>query len=322
MLGIIFSSACAPLLNELRRRLHTKQATFAYVTIGIAIGTLIVVITILSVQIYSLVYGMIENPESISNYSNQVDVLKNSFFNWAQDRGLGTPGLRSQINQAIQTITFHGKSFAVQTAKSVAANAPDALFDIFIFILAFSALLVAGSKFWRAVSRILGLDQIQTHRIDEFERVCALALGSVLLTGLIQTILVLVGCAIAGVGNYLLIFVITFIFCLIPIVGAGTVPTILALFAFVESDSSAGIILVGTALIAGTADNIVRAWLFSRAAKTNPILSLISLLGGIALLGFAGLFVAPILEQLVMKNLLIKRPLAPFGMPPAKDLPK
>ncbi len=58
--------------------------------------------------------------------------------------------------------------------------------------------------------------------------------------------------------------------------------------------------MVVTAVIVGISDNVLRAWLFSRAAESNPAISIITLLGGIALFGFPGLFIAPVIEQLVM----------------------
>jgi predicted PurR-regulated permease PerM len=77
----------------------------------------------------------------------------------------------------------------------------------------------------------------------------------------------------------------------------------LAVVSFATGSTSHGIILLVTSLIAGTSDNILRAWLFSKAANTNPVVSLLALLGGISLFGFPGLFLAPIVEQLVMTYL-------------------
>ena len=110
--------------------------------------------------------------------------------------------------------------------------------------------------------------------------------------------------AVAGYDALFAIFIMAFIFSLIPVIGAGAVPVILGLLALLDGSTAEVITMLVTAIIVGTSDNVLRAWLFSRAAHIHPVISLISLLGAIKVFGFVGIFVAPVLEQLVMAHFM------------------
>ena len=66
-------------------------------------------------------------------------------------------------------------------------------------------------------------------------------------------------------------------------------------------------------LLVSVSDNIVRPILMSESDsdfKINPLLSFFGLIGGVYILGFPGLFIAPfiiVLSSQVLRNIQIKR---------------
>jgi predicted PurR-regulated permease PerM len=159
---------------------------------------------------------------------------------------------------------------------------------------------VIQPRIWSNVTQALRLGSTGKEHFQRFEKICGLALGSVLLTAFLQSCLVVVGALIAGFGNLVMIFALSFFLAMIPVIGAGAVPLGLTALSFLQGDATAGIIMLVTSVIVSVSDNILRAWLFSRAAKSNAAISIITLIGGVTLFGFPGLFIAPVLEQLVM----------------------
>jgi len=138
---------------------------------------------------------------------------------------------------------------------------------------------------------------------EEFIRVlkssCREVFFSNVMTGIIQAMVVSIGSLIAGVGDFFLIFFITFIFSFIPILGAGPVALLLSLYSFMTSDFIAGGILLIVTLIAGVSDNLIRPFLASLGDVEVPgFIGFMAVLGGVIVFGLPGLFLAPLSASL------------------------
>jgi len=304
ILGFLLACACQPGIRKLRawwpgHRKGMAWAVWAGLTVvmfGLVVGVFL--------NAYSLIAELMRDPSSLASLSDRLDQVKSTMVGWLREVPLfRSSSAINQIEQAFGTLLFSGRAAAVSGGRAILMGMPIFLIEIFLFFVAFAAFLMIGPHTVRVLNWFLGNPNEAERRYLDFEDTCLITLGSLFLTAAVQALIVVIGASAAGFTSLMLIFVVTFIFAMIPILGAGIVGVILAVFAFADSNSSGGVILLLTAGIAGIADNIMVAWLFSRAAKTNPAISLISFLGGIALFGFAGLFIAPVLEQLVMKEL-------------------
>lgn len=70
------------------------------------------------------------------------------------------------------------------------------------------------------------------------------------------------------------------------------------------------IILLGHFLIITNIDNVLRPRLIPKSIRINSALMLLSVFGGLALFGFLGIFVGPIIMILVLSTLEVFLPLA------------
>jgi predicted PurR-regulated permease PerM len=301
LLGFLFAAACEPIVNAGRRRLHAKRTKMAYLTVGVGLTFFIALLAVVMVQGFTQVYDLFQSPEAMGDFNAKILGVRDSFLGWANQQSfLEKVNVKDQLDRVVISGTNTAKGWLLVGAQAFLTQTPEILLNLFIFICAFGAFLVIQPRIWATTSQALQLGDRGKEHFKRFEKICGLALGSVLITGFVQSILVVIGAMIGGFGSPFMIFGVTFLFALIPILGAGVVPIFLCLFGLIEGNIAQAIILGVTAAIVGVADNVLRAWLFSRAAESNPILSLISLLGGIALFGFSGLFIAPVIEQLVM----------------------
>jgi predicted PurR-regulated permease PerM len=324
IMGFIFASACAPALRELRSRLASRSNGIAYGAVIAAVVLLIGIVGIAAFQIYSVTYEIVSSPEKLGAYNQQLTSIRDTVLHWINDQGfLSRFGTERKINQAILTASESARTYALAAASAFLAAAPEILLSFAIFLGAFAAFLVIGDRTFSTTAQIFQLKPAARKHFLKFEKICGIALGSVLLIGSAQALLVTIGGYIAGYRSVFPVFVATFIFSLVPVLGAGLMAAVLAVFSLLQGDYSGAIIMGVTAAIAGTADNVLRPWFFSRAAQTNPIFSLISLFGGVAIFGFAGLFIAPVLEQLAMTYVLLDRetPQAPPAAGPSEGAP-
>lgn len=301
LLGFLFASALSPLVNIVRHKLHSRRTRVAYFTVATALILFIGFIALIALQVYSQVFELSQNKESLSGVTDKINSTKDQFLAWTSSKPyLNSLNMRDQIDKAVVAATNTSKSLLMKLAAGFVAAAPVILLDLFIFLIAFGAFLVIQPRLWANTSRALRLGDKGKEHFKRFEKICSLALGSVLLTALMQAVLVVIGAAAAGFGGLVMIFALSFVFALIPVLGAGLVPVLLTIVSFIQGDIVSAVIMLATAVVVGISDNILRAWLFSKAAESNPVISIITLLGGIALFGFPGLFIAPVIEQLVM----------------------
>lgn len=301
LLGFLFASACAPVVNALRVRLGARRSRVAYWTVGLSLAFIIGFVALIGLQIYSTLFEVFQNNQSMGNFSDKANSVRDQIVGWAnQQQYLASFNIQEKLERSVTGLTNSITKFLLVAGQAFVAKAPVILLNLFVFITMFSVFLVIQPRVWANVSQALRLGSRGKEHFQRFEKICSLALGSVLLTALMQSILVMIGAMIAGFEGPLMIFAMTFILAMIPVIGAGAVPVVLTIVSFVQGNTSAGVIMLVTAVIVGISDNILRAWLFSRAAKSNAAISIVSLIGGITLFGFPGLFIAPVVEQLVM----------------------
>lgn len=83
---------------------------------------------------------------------------------------------------------------------------------------------------------------------------------------------------------------------LLPLVGPAFiwVPTVVILFATGAVGRAIALLVIGM-LVISTIDNVLRAWLVSDRAQLHPLVAFFSVLGGIVVLGAAGVFAGPVL---------------------------
>lgn len=301
ILGFLFASAAGPLERRIREKLHTSRKPIAYSVLILSTLLVVALVAILGVQIYGLIYQAVTNTDELAGLTQKLTGAHDSIWAWLESKNLVfSTEWQQQLDKIVANTLVSLKSVLLIQAQAFFASTPEVLLNIFIFTLAFAAFLLMGGKVFMSVTSVFGVEGNHAQQFQRFEKICFVSLGSVILIGLMQATLVVIGAWICSIGNYFLILAITFIFSMIPLLGAGLVPIGILVFNLVQGDTFSAVVMGATALITGVADNVLKAWLFSKAAKTNPIISMISLIGGITLMGFAGLFIAPTIEQLVM----------------------
>ncbi len=121
-----------------------------------------------------------------------------------------------------------------------------------------------------------------------------------LLTALAQGALAMLGYWVAGLGAPALLGAATTLLAFIPM-GAPMVYVPVSVWLFAQGRPIAGVLLLlWGILVVSTADNVIRSWFISGAARVPFLLVFFGVLGGLAAFGSIGLFVGPIAVTLLV----------------------
>ena len=151
------------------------------------------------------------------------------------------------------------------------------------------------------ITSILPLNRDQTMRLLNGIRDSVIAnLYGILAVGLAQGLLMAVALAILRVPSALLLGLTTAVCSLIPLVGTMLVWLPTAIYLMVTGHIWKGIFLIiwGTAVV-GTIDNIIRPLVIGSRVELHPLLLLFSLLGGLQVFGFLGIFIGPVVISVI-----------------------
>lgn len=185
-------------------------------------------------------------------------------------------------------------------AFSLLGQVPAMLFQGAICTLTVYFLLIDGGRFWDWITGKLPLPtQVRMSLDASFQHATrAVVFSSMASTGA-QAVLILVAFLALGVPDAFLWAFTAFILAWIPTL--GTMPITLggALWLYTQGGWVPAGIMIGVAVAVGLIDNVIRSWMLHGSEAMHPLVSLVSILGGIALFGLVGAFVGPLLAAMV-----------------------
>lgn len=291
-LAAIIVTICYPLHRRILKHVYKNNPSLAsFVSVLVVVGVVIFPLTILgsfllreAVSMYTLFNG-----SSYTSFTAMLEHAESLIQSFVPEFSLDVSGV---IGQLADFITSHLRSIFAGTATT---------------ILYFMLALIATFYFFRDGARITeyvitlsplkdGEDKLIVSRLATSVR--AVALGTVLVA-LIQGILTSVGLWLFGFDRAILWGVIAALGALIP--GVGTAIVFIPAIIFLILTGS-HLVAVGVAIWAflavGLIDNILGPHLMSRGNPLHPFVILLSVLGGITLLGPIGFVIGPVIASL------------------------
>ena len=140
-------------------------------------------------------------------------------------------------------------------------------------------------------------DKHEKELAEEFARVSRAVVVATLLSAAVQGILAGLGFWFCGLESIFLLTLLSGVLAMVPFVGAAAVwiPCALYLY-FVDNNPYAaiGLAIYGGAIIS-MADNIIKPWILHGQSNLHPLLALLSVIGGVAVLGPIGILIGPMI---------------------------
>ena len=208
-----------------------------------------------------------------------------------------------KLDKVIQSIG----NYVLASAQHFLSSISSILLNLTIFIMAFFFLLRDGEKFLIYAKKMIPMRPADKNKLfSRFVQVSQAVFFNSLFIAVIQGILVGLGFWIAGVSSPVFWGVIASFFALIPVVGTAIVwaPAVIYLFLLGNYGFGVFLFLWGMLLIASV-DNFIRMFMLDKELNIHPFFILISVLGGLSLFGFFGIFIGPIIVALLISVLEI-----------------
>lgn len=232
-------------------------------------------------------------------------------------------GLEAQfdITGSLEEWLSNGINFVVHASTQMVTQLPSLLISIFVFCAGLYYFLAEA----RTIKSVFMKQRLLTP--NEAGRLIAVlqnsSYGTVvtsLAIAMMQASLVCLGSAILRTGDWAVVWAVTFFLSFIPVVGAAPVALALGLYQLIMGDVGSAIGFVVVAVIAGTADNIVRPFLISSNEQDlNPVVSLLAIIGALLIMGMPGLFLGPVIAGVAVKIIPTLFSDEPVAVPPPAE---
>ncbi len=208
----------------------------------------------------------------------------------------------SQLPQLVDLFSRGSQSVASFATDFIAAI-PDKTLSLLVFLGSLYYFLVESSAIKKTFVNLRILKKSELNQMIEIVKKSSyITIVASALIGAIQASIVAIFAYFCGYKEFMILFVLTFLFSLIPVVGAAPVAVLLAVLSFIQGHNGAGIAMIVGAAIAGTVDNIVKPMIVSSVGEDlHPVLSLLALIGAIIVYGAPGILLGPILTQLALR---------------------
>jgi predicted PurR-regulated permease PerM len=312
----IFATIFFPVYKVLNKGLGGYSRVASFIT---CIFTLLIIALPLALIITLLIFEVISALEQISAqfsagaFDNYIkwepgyfvfDSLKNIIPNF-QDFGLQNLDL-DLIGKISQTVAGWGqnlKDFII----GILGNLFDFVLGLIIFFFALYYFYKDGEMINKKITSLIPLPLKHGQAVfKKFKEISLAMIFGIFFTAIIQGTLAGIGFAIVGIPNPIFWAVVTAVFSLVPLFGTGIIwlPASLILIATGNWVGGIGLILWGS-LIVATVDNFVRPFLIEGRAPVHPLLTFLSVLGGVFAFGPKGIIYGPIILNLLIAFLHI-----------------
>ena len=281
----VLAYVLAPLNRRLSRRLPPSLSAGISITIGLfaIVLPVLVVLGVAASQTRRLITGF--DPQFVFRVD---DLIADRF------------GIRINVTDLQETLSGAITSSArgvVGNVFSIVGGLPELFIGITVMFFVVYYLLKDGDRAAAWLRTVLPLDpELREELFAETNLLLYNSLvGTVAVAG-VQAVLLGVAFVFVGIQNVVFWTVVTFVAALLPLVGASIIWLPAAIYFLIVGRPAAAVALaVFGAVVISTVDNVLRPMVMRRGAQLSPVLTILGIFGGIALFGFVGLFLGPII---------------------------
>jgi predicted PurR-regulated permease PerM len=207
----------------------------------------------------------------------------------------------SVIAQRLQAQLGRVSAYAAQAAGIVVQTATGAVVTLVVALATMYFVLVEGEAVARRLERVLPLDPRDTRAlVREFRNVARGAFVAAVLSAIVQGGLAWVGFALGGIPRPLTWAALLAILSFLPVMGTALVWVPAAFYSIATHHVAGGLFIAvwGALVVMAATDYVIRPFLVGSRGQTHPLLTLVSLIGGLAVFGLPGLIAGPVIVSL------------------------
>jgi predicted PurR-regulated permease PerM len=236
------------------------------------------------------------------------EIIENSFvgtyLNQAKEiLPIQTEDIVGFATTAIQNIS----EFLVSQTTNLAKQVSILTFHIFVLLLSMFFFLRDGDTAIQEIKDVIPLaNEYREILMNKLQAMSKGILYGIFGASMAQGLLGGIGFSLVGIENAAFWGTIMAFFSLVPYVGATLIWIPAALVLLLTGHSVAALVLVLWGMfVVGTVDNIIKPIVIGESARIHPLLSFLTILGGIFTMGITGLIIAPYILSLALSFLYI-----------------
>ncbi len=203
----------------------------------------------------------------------------------------------AQIADTIKNAARFFFSRMITDMSGLVGKVPQILVSVFIFFASFFYFIKDGEKAAAWVKNNLPFpEENKTHLFNDMKKYFRAFIYVWLLVAAVQGAVAFIGFELFGIPYALLGGAAAIVFSILPVIGTSALYIPVGIFSILKGNTDIGIgLIIYGLVIGGILDNIVRPYLAGKHADAHPLLVLLGVLGGLILLGPAGMIVGPVL---------------------------
>jgi predicted PurR-regulated permease PerM len=181
------------------------------------------------------------------------------------------------------------------------------LINCLVIVLGLYYFLADGKQMTASAMRMLPLDQrYQQQLVGKFVEMSRAVTSASLVAAVTQGLLLGIAYYFSGLGGVFLLAILTMLASFVPLIGSAAVWISCSVWLYFADRPAAGILLlIWSAAVVVTTDNILKPMVLHGQAKLHPLLALLSVLGGVQLLGPLGIFFGPMAVAFLQAGLMM-----------------
>ena len=299
LLAGIFSALAHPLFCRLTRVLGGRQNLASAITLLLIVMVILLPLTgllgVVTAQAIKVgqsvtpwVQAQLASPDAISQWLSELP-----FYDQVAP-------YRDTIIQKAGELVATMTRFLVNGVQAATMGTVNFIFMQFILLYAMFFFLVDGHKLLEKILYYIPMeDEDERRMLDRFTSVSRATLKGTAVIGVVQGGLAGIAFAVVGIPSAVFWGTVMAVLSIIPGIGTALVwgPAVVILAAKGHWGSALGLALFCGAVV-GSIDNLLRPRLVGKDTEMHDLLILFSTLGGIALFGFIGFIIGPIIAAL------------------------
>jgi len=266
-------------------------------------ATLIMVasLIILILPVYFIIDMLVEKMGNAQAYMEKFNIFLEKIHQFIYKK----VGFDILSKENITKVTNFAGTFSTK-ALSTTVNTFTVIMSMY-FILYF--MFVRARVFERIVARAMPFKRANTQLLgDKFRKlVMANAIG-IPVVAIGQGIVALIGYWIFGAPSAILLFALTAVASMLPVVGAAIIYVPVGIFMIAEGNTGSGVgVLIYGLVVVGLTDNLLRFTLLKRLEDIHPLVTVFGIILGINVFGFMGLVFGPIMMSITVLLIQVYR---------------
>ena len=285
---VLAAVVLAYVLYPLQRRLQPHLGRTTAALVGLLVATVAILFPI-GVLVAVAVGQAVEIADALAAEELDVGVFEERLEGYGLEVDL--VDLYTTFEEPIEA----GLRGLAADALGIVGGLPGFLIGMTVLVFVLYSLLRDGRRLVAWGKSVLPLRaELQDDLVIRLDRLMWASVVANAVVAAIQAGLTVIGLAIVGVPGLAFFGILTFIFALLPLVGAFAVWAPVAIYLFAIGQPFAGGFLVVYGTVVSASDNYLRPVTVGRSANMSAATVIVGIFGGVAIFGIMGLFIGPV----------------------------